>query len=272
MTAGFASVTEDNGVVARSADVNGFTVSELVFPPGHDQPVFEPELPYLAVVLGGELVKSFRRRRTHLARATGVSMPAGAAHGARFGPRGARILVVRCRTAETTVPSCLAKLANLSGPGLLWPASRLAGELHASDTAAPLAVEGLALELLAAASRAPEPRIATRGRTPRWLTTAEELLRTRIGDRVGLGELAAAVDVHPSHLARAFRERHGLSVGEYGRRVRLDWAATELLRAELPLAVIAAKAGFADQSHFTRLFARHVGTTPARYRELASHR
>jgi AraC-like DNA-binding protein len=39
-----------------------------------------------------------------------------------------------------------------------------------------------------------------------------------------------------------------------------------------PLAEIAASAGFADQSHFTRVFRRQVGTTPARYREQAQSR
>jgi AraC family transcriptional regulator len=30
--------------------------------------------------------------------------------------------------------------------------------------------------------------------------------------------------------------------------------------------MVATQAGFADQSHFTRFFKRHVGITPARYR------
>jgi AraC family transcriptional regulator len=34
----------------------------------------------------------------------------------------------------------------------------------------------------------------------------------------------------------------------------------------MPLAVIAVRTGFSDQSHFTRLFKQYVGTTPARYR------
>ena len=59
VTAGFASVVEDEGVVLRSADVNGFTVSELRFPAGYVQEPFEPDLPYLAVVIGGALEKSF---------------------------------------------------------------------------------------------------------------------------------------------------------------------------------------------------------------------
>ena len=44
----------------RSADVNGFTIGEL-FPAGYVQAPFEPDLPYLAVVIGGALEKSFGR-------------------------------------------------------------------------------------------------------------------------------------------------------------------------------------------------------------------
>lgn len=263
-----ARVIEDEGIVARSADLNGFTLAELGFPAGYVQIEFEPDLPYLAVVLEGGLQKSFRQRSIRLERTSGLAVPAGAAHGARFGPQGARILIVRCRSASAPVPSCLHRLADVRGPGLTWLAWRLAGELRASDTAAPLAAEGFALELLAAATREAAGGRPSR-RPPAWLKSAEELLRERTGDCLSLGELAAAVGVHPAHLARAFRARHGVSVGDYGRRVRLDWAAAEIGRGELPLAMIATQAGFADQSHFTRLFKRYVGTTPARYREHA---
>ncbi|TML40685.1 MAG: helix-turn-helix transcriptional regulator [Actinobacteria bacterium] len=105
------------------------------------------------------------------------------------------------------------------------------------------------------------------GRRAARLRSAEELLRARLSDRLGLGELAETVGVHPAYLARAFRAHYGLSVGEYGRRLRLAWAAAELAGGETPLAEIATEAGFADQSHFTRVFKRHVGATPARYRE-----
>jgi hypothetical protein len=73
------------------------------------------------------------------------------------------------------------------GRGLEWLAWRLAAELRAADASAPLAAEGLALELLAATSR--ETRAEHRpGRPPAWLRTAEELLRER--ERIGLVELA----------------------------------------------------------------------------------
>ena len=70
-----------------SREVNGFTLSELRFPPSYVQVAFDPELPYLALVLDGSLEKSFRRRTMRLDRASGVTMPAGAWHGARSGLR-----------------------------------------------------------------------------------------------------------------------------------------------------------------------------------------
>ena len=265
MSPGFAAVTEEDGVVMTSADVNGFTVTELGFPPGYVQPPFEPELPYLALVLDGVVEKSFRLRTMRFGRASALTMPVGARHGARFGSTGARILIIRPRDAAKPVPRCLERLVELRGRGFNWLAYRLAGELRASDSAAALAAEGLALQLLAAASREASVERSVRC-APTWLSAAEELLHVRAGDCVRLSELAAAVDVQPARLARAFRARYGVSVGEYGRRVRLAWAASELAGGASSLAEIALDAGFADQSHFTRLFKRYVGTTPARYR------
>jgi AraC family transcriptional regulator len=262
---GFGTVTEEEGVVETAADVNGLTLAELRFPPGYVQDTFEPELPYLALVLDGALQKSFRFRTMYLDSACGLTMPAGATHGARFGSKGARIVIVKPSDGSSPIAGCLDRLVELRGRDLSWLAWRLAAELRASDAAAPLAAEGLALELLAATSRESGAERAA-GPAPAWLRSAEELLRTRRRDCVRLGELADAVGVHPAHLARAFRARYGVSVGEYGRRVRLASAAKELATSDTPLAMIATRAGFADQSHFTRLFKRHAGTTPARYR------
>jgi AraC family transcriptional regulator len=245
--------------------VNGFTVGELRFPPGYVQADFEPELPYIAVVLDGSLRKSFRQQTISLARADGVTMPAGAAHGARFGSDGARIVIVKASSPSSLVADHLDRLVRLDGCGFSRLGWLLVAELRASDAMAPLAAEGLALELLATATRVATAE-ESRKPAPRWLSAAEELLRTRTGDCLRLGELAEAVGVHPIHLARTFRARHGISVGEYGRRVRIEWAATEIARGESSLAAVATEAGFSDQSHFTRLFRRYVGTTPARFR------
>ena len=79
-----------------------------------------------------------------------------------------------------------------------------------------------------------------------------------------LADLARELAVHPAHLARAFRGQFGTSVGGYVRRLRLDWAAAELERSDTALAAIALAAGFADQSHFTRIFRRLHRVHPER--------
>jgi AraC family transcriptional regulator len=128
---------------------------------------------------------------------------------------------------------------------------------------ADLAIESLAWEIVAAAVlRRP---VTDRGR-PRWLVQAEELLEAAVGEPLTLGRVAAEVGVHPVHLAAIFRQFHGCSVGEYLRRRRLHHARRRLADSELPLARIAAEAGFADQSHLTRAFKRFTGMTPGRYR------
>ena len=258
--AGFASVVENEGVVTRSADVNGFTVGELSFPAGYVQAPFEPDLPYLAVVIGGGLEKSFGRGMP-LASGAALTMPAGATHGACFGPAGARIVIVKAHGEASGLR--FDRLRRLRGLGLL--ARRLSSELRASDAAAALAAEGIALELLAATARETAPP----ERAP-WLRDAEELLHTRHGECVRLGELARELGVSSVRIARAFRQRNGMSVGEYGRRARIEWAAAQIAGGDRPLAEIAAEAGFADQSHFTRLFTRYVGTTPGRFRVFQS--
>jgi AraC family transcriptional regulator len=256
----FASVVEHEGVVSRSAEVNGFTVGELSFPADYVQAPFEPDLPYLAVVIGGALEKSFGRGMS-LASGAALTMPAGATHGARFGPHGARVVIVKARGRASGVR--FDRLRRLRGLGLL--ARRLSSELRASDAAAPLAAEGIALELLAATARESAPS----NRAP-WLRDVEELLRARHDECVRLGEVARELGVPAVRIARAFRERHGVSVGEYGRQARIEWAAAQIAGGDRPLAEIAAEAGFADQSHFTRLFRRYVGTTPGRFRAFQS--
>ncbi len=265
MGAGFATVTQEEGVTVTSGDVNGFTLAELQFPPGYVQEAFDPDSSYLALVLDGAMEKTFRRRSLSFDKGSALTMPAGMRHSARFGSRGARIVIVKPRDASSAAAYSLERLAELRGSGFAWLAWRLAAELRASDEGAPLAAEGFALELLAATTREVSG-VRRSDPPPAWLHSAEELLRANVGDFVGLGEVASAIGVHPAYLARVFRAHYGVSVGEYGRRLRLAWAATEIARGDTPLATVATRAGFADQSHFTRLFKRHVGITPARYR------
>jgi len=49
-------------------------------------------------------------------------------------------------------------------------------------------------------------------------------------------------------------------------KVRVERAKEQLLNSDASLADIAVDSGFADQSHFTRVFTKHVGASPGQWR------
>jgi AraC family transcriptional regulator len=134
------------------------------------------------------------------------------------------------------------------------------------DTTAPLAIEGLLLELVASVSRLRELN-GSLGRPP-WLEEARDRIHVELAARPSLSGLAEAVGVHPVTLARAFRRVFGCTVGDYVRRLRIERAALQLAETELSLAEIALAAGFSDQSHFSNMFRRHTGLSPFRFRRV----
>ena len=259
---------EENGIRVTETSLGATRVAELRFPPRYAQSSLDPEFGYLAIVLDGELQKTFASRTLGLGTGTATTIPADAAHTASFGDRGARILVVQPPiVGDAPCPQLLGGVDTRRDPGLAALARRIATELAATDDAAPIAVEGLALELVAAALRAVPTKLASK--RPAWLAGVVERLHDPAAELAGLGELAEAASVDPAHLGRVFRRHYGVSIGTYVRRLRLDSAAATLAGTDAPLARIAAEQGFADQSHFTRAFKRHTGVTPARYRRLA---
>lgn len=263
---GTRSAFVEDDVRVTSVRLCGFLVNELVFPASHAHRL-DPEEGYLGVVLEGAFEKTFVSGTRGFAPGTAFTMPAGATHETRFGRHEARVLIlhpVGDPTGQVPWPRVLATFRQ-SRSASLGTAWRLSGELRAQDDAWPLAAEGLCLELVAGFIRG-ESQARDHNGSRAWLEPVRERLHAEPGARRTLAELAATAGVHPVHLCRSFRARYGTSVGEYVRRLRLDWAASQLSATETPVAVIAAEAGFADQSHFTRAFKRHTGLTPGRYR------
>lgn len=95
---------------------------------------------------------------------------------------------------------------------------------------------------------------------------ARRLLDERFLDDVGAGELAEAAGCSRFALYRAFRREFGMAPSDYQRQLRLR-AARRLLAGGDPIGDVAARTGFADQSHLTRWFVRSYGVTPGVYRD-----
>lgn len=102
-------------------------------------------------------------------------------------------------------------------------------------------------------------------REPTWLRLCMEQLVDECEQPLRLAVLARAAGVHPVSLARAFRRHYGISPGQLQRRAQLNRAA-QRLREGQSIAKVATQSGFADQSHFTRLFRAEYRCTPAAWR------
>ncbi|NMA97965.1 MAG: helix-turn-helix transcriptional regulator [Phyllobacteriaceae bacterium] len=63
-----------------------------------------------------------------------------------------------------------------------------------------------------------------------------------------------------------FRSEIGMPPHRYLIILRINKAQRLLAKSSMPIAEIAIECGFSHQEHLTRLFRRHLGTTPAAYR------
>ncbi len=254
----------------RVFDVDGFRITDAWFPPGQVLPPHVHEWTVFAVMLEGSFQDVFRSRSYECPPATVFTEPAGETHANRIEAAGARVLIVqpdhdREELLQPVVP-LLEEVNNFRHAGIETLARRTVRELRAADTAAPLAVEALVLDMLASSVRAVAEPDAAAG-PPAWLERTRELVHARFREAPKIAEVAEEVGVHPVHLARVFRGHYRIPLGTYVRRLRLEWSADRLLEGDRPIASIALEAGFSDQSHFTRAFKRYVGLTPGEYRE-----
>jgi AraC-like DNA-binding protein/ligand-binding sensor protein len=95
---------------------------------------------------------------------------------------------------------------------------------------------------------------------------ATRAMRRRLGEKIGLEEIAAEVNLSPAYLSRIFKEETGTSFSSYLAGLRVERAKYLLRNTDDTLLSIALDVGFSDQSHFSRVFRERVGQTPSRYR------
>jgi AraC-like DNA-binding protein len=257
-----------HGTTKRCYECGGLTLAETVFPAGLDIPPHEHANAFLALLLEGYCTQSCAGRTWTSRPFSVTAFPAGLAHANRLHDSGGRVLHVEF--ASSWLERLSGRTAVLDRPAdyengpQVWLARRLFEECRRQDNVSPLAVEGLVLELLAECARSRvEPLQA---QPPRWLGRVRELLHGRFAENLSLAEVAAAAGVSANHLARSFFRHNGCTVGEYVRRLRVEFACRRLATSELALVEVALNAGFTDQSHFTKTFKRLMGVTPAVFR------
>jgi AraC family transcriptional regulator len=255
------------GITARRT-ITGFSLKEFSQAPNCRLPWHEHEHASICFVVSGFYAERARGRDQECASHSMVFKPAAEPHADVFGRSGGRCLLIEIlpgrrefieQFSKVTAKPSVTRSLRLTALG-----QRLHSEFFEMDAVSPLALEGLILEVLADASRA----VANESGPvePRWLRHARELLHDRLGEPLTLSAVASLVGIHPSHLARTFRRRYGCTIGEYVRRLRIERASHDLVTSNAPLSEIGVRAGFFDQSHFSKVFQRQTGLTPAAYR------
>ena len=100
---------------------------------------------------------------------------------------------------------------------------------------------------------------------------AKDLLTADLREHISLAHLAAECGLSVRHFGRAFLASTGIPPHRWLLRHRVSRAKELLMNRRLSIAEVAITCGFADQSHFTRVFTAHAGISPAAWqRENAS--
>ena len=250
------------------SELGPIRISELGFAPLSSLARHEHDRPTLAIVIRGRMEATLDGAPVDCAPGTLRSEPAGVRHANRFGSAGARVVIVQpdpSAAAVTPATDRLTDIAHYRDPLIAMLGAAVSRELRYPDAVSPVALDGLALDILAVAAR-----VAVRSTADAPLAHAvTELLRESFRSPVRLGSLAAEIGVDPDRLARTFRATQGCSIATYVRRLRLEWVAHRLSTSLDPIAALALEAGFADQAHLSRQFRAAFGVTPRRYRALA---
>jgi AraC family transcriptional regulator len=93
-----------------------------------------------------------------------------------------------------------------------------------------------------------------------------DYIEERLGAKLTVKDIAAAIELSKSHFTRAFKSTMGTSPMVYIAARRVERAKRMMIISTESLTDIALNCGFADQSHLNRQFRRAVGVTPGQWR------
>jgi AraC family transcriptional regulator len=256
-----------HGATLNVREAAGFALKEIRHPEGVFIPKHSHANAHVGFILGGGFTETFSGR-TLECRPLSVSYIAPDLPHTDDFRHAVHCLVLEispARLAEIRDVVGLREPIFVTGGRAAWFALRMYKEGLRSDAASALSIEALALEILAELAQ-----LKAEGATktpPRWLRQARDLLHARLGENLTHNEVAQDVGVHPVYLATLFRRHFRCTIGEYVRRLRIDFTAGAIANSDRSLCEIALAAGFSDQSHFSKIFKSQIGMTPGSFRE-----
>jgi AraC family transcriptional regulator len=254
--------------IIRSTKISSLLLQEIQIPAKTSIPTHSHSSALFCISLSGSCVEVYGNRLREYQRFTLEYLPMDHPHSLKVPRTNLRAFSVeippswldRIREYSLIVDQCVHMHRGLLGSLFM----NLYTEFREMDTASPVAIEGIALEMLAEASRS--RKMIVDRQPPLWLKQALDLLQEHFSDHLTITQIATTVGIHPVHLTREFRKFHRCTIGDYIRKLRIEQACNALAHSDFSLAQIALSAGFSDHSHFSRIFKRFMRVTPTQYR------
>ena len=92
-------------------------------------------------------------------------------------------------------------------------------------------------------------------------------IRHHLSDAIKTEDIATSLFMSRSHLSTRFKSETGMNLTEYIHYIKISEAKHLLVHTDKNLSLISTYLGYSSQSHFTRMFKKMVGISPAEYRE-----
>ncbi len=255
------------GAVINRRRTEAAVFSESVYGCSMDLPEHSHELAFFTLIVEGYYSEILGRREIAYLPKTVLWRQAEFSHKDKIEAASSRFFFIEIdpqmaqRLGEIeTVPSYHAE----QNGALTSLAYRLRSEIIARDASSTLMIDGITLEMLGILGR--QGHLVEK-RPPKWLGRVIDRLNDEFAGQITTESLASDAGVHPVHLAAIFRRFHNETIGDYIQKRRVEHAMALLMNQRLSLIDIAGECGFADQSHFTRIFKRRIGVTPGVYRD-----
>lgn len=137
-----------------------------------------------------------------------------------------------------------------------------AGKLYAQTAAQMLAIHLLRYYTSGGVIKEPSQRL-----THQQMRRVLDFIQDHLSQDLSLEALAQQAGFSSYHFARLFRQTTGESPHQFVLRQRIERAQHLLKERDVSLARVALESGFANQSHLTQAFKRHLGLTPRAFRQ-----
>src|SRR5512133_1618055 len=180
-------------------------------------------------------------------------------------PRHTDALLARARGDDRPVE--LRRAYGIDAPQLRHLMMALAAEADPRMSSGLAFVETLTMALshqlaVHAGVQRPPAEVARGGLSPGARRRVLELIDAKLDARLSIDTLAREAGMSPAHFARAFKQTLGRPPHRFLMSRRLERARHMLEECGAAPSDVAARSGFADQAHLTRLFKREFGVTP----------